>query len=276
MMAPRTRHKNWAALIAVWSILVLTLGSASLPAAAQSQAASGEGSQDRIMVDLAQDTINVTTGFSGSSVTVFGTVKGLKKDQVVAVLLKGPSARVVVREKKPVMGMWLNSGSVVFKDIPHFYDYALSAGDLGAIPTQALIDNGIGLDTLVFDTEDRDDRTDNGRYKMFQEALIRNWQKSGNLPLGPKKVKALDDNFFRADFDLPANIPTGAYTVEAFLFEGGKLVDKQQRLLDVHQAGFSASISYYARHNEFLYALAGFLMAVSVGLLSATLARRGK
>ena len=147
---------------------------------------------------------------------------------------------------------------------------------MAAVPTQALIENGIGLDTLVFETEDKDDSADKERYKMFQEALIRNWQQSGNLPLGPKKVRMLDDNFFRADFDLPANIPTGAYTVEAFLFENGKVVDKQQRLLDVHQAGFSASISYYAHHNEFLYALAGFLMAITVGFLSAAMGRRGK
>lgn len=231
---------------------------------------------DRIIVDLAQDSINVTTGFSGSSVAVFGTVKGIKKNQVVAILLKGPSARVVAREKSPVFGMWLNSDSVVFRDIPHFYDYALSSSDTAAVPTQTLIDNGIGLDTLVFETEDKDDSLDKERYKMFQEALIRNWQQSGNLPLGPKKVKLLDDNFFRADFELPANIPTGDYTVEAFLFENGKLVDKQQRLLDVKQAGFSASVSYYARQHELLYALTGFLMAVSVGLLSAALGRRGK
>lgn len=244
--------------------------------AAGAYAQDQEDAPDRIMVDLAQDSINVTTGFSGSSVAVFGTVKGTKKNQVVAILLKGPVAQVVVREKSPVLGMWINSDSVVFRDIPHFYDYALSTSDMAAVPTQALIENGIGLDTLVFETEDKDDSADKERYKMFQEALIRNWQQSGNLPLGPKKVRMLDDNFFRADFDLPANIPTGAYTVEAFLFENGKVVDKQQRLLDVHQAGFSASISYYAHHNEFLYALAGFLMAITVGFLSAAMGRRGK
>lgn len=243
-----------------------------LPVSAHAQA----NGHARVVIDLAKNSVDVTTGFSGSDIVVFGTIEKPTKDQAVVVLLKGPQSRVVVREKSQVMGMWLNSDSITFKDIPHFYDYAVSRREADIAKPQMLIDNGIGLNTLVFTPEDSDDLDDEARYKKFQEALMRNWQHSGNLPLAAKKIKFIGDGLFRADFSLPANIPTGSYQVEAFLFEKGSLIDKRERVLEVKQAGLSAEINRYARHYSLVYAFAGFAMAVGMGLLSAALTRKGR
>lgn len=233
----------------------------------------------RIVMDMAKDSVDVTTGFSGSEIVVFGNVETDGRDaghRGVVVLLKGPDARIIVRKKEPVMGMWVNSDSIEFRNVPTFYDYAVSINERDLAPAQTLIENGIGLNTLVFDPEDRDDRDDNERFRLFQEALIRLWQRHGNLPLDAKKVRFLGNGLFRADFILPANIPTGAYQVEAFLFEGGKLVDKREKILQVQQAGTSAVIHHYAQSYSLMYALFGFAMAVGMGLLSYGLARKGR
>ncbi|HNQ91923.1 MAG TPA: TIGR02186 family protein [Alphaproteobacteria bacterium] len=253
------------------SILIFMALTALLPATSYAQSNNA-----RVIIDLARDNVDVTTGFSGSDIVVFGTVENNNKDQSVVVLLKGPESRVVVREKSQIMGMWLNSDTITFESIPHFYDYAVSTREADIAKPQILIDNGIGLNTLVFEPEDRDDLEDKPRYKKFQEALIRNWQHSGNLPLTAKKVKFVGDGLFRADFSLPANIPTGPYQVEAFLFEKGNLVDKRERVLEVRQAGLSAEINRYAHRYSLIYAFVGIFIAAGMGLLSAALSRKGR
>lgn len=232
----------------------------------------------QIVIDMANESVDVTTGFSGSHIVVFGSIdtKGQEASDStgVVILLKGPDSSVIVRKKDEVAGMWLNSDSIEFKNIPHFYDYATSMSEKDIASQQTLTENEIGLNTLMFDTEDLDDREDTQRYRLFQEALIRIWQQEGNLPLAGKQIKFIGNNLFRADFNLPANIPTGLYQVEAFLFEKGKLIDKRERVLEVKQAGLSALINHYAHSYSLLYALIGYAMAIGIGILSAHLARR--
>ncbi|MDD3021171.1 MAG: TIGR02186 family protein [Alphaproteobacteria bacterium] len=235
-------------------------------------------SQSGIMIDMAKENVDVTTGFSGSDIVVFGVAqdengKSIKSPGIV-VLLKGPQSNVVVRKKESVAGMWLNSDSIEFKNIPHFYDYAMSMSEKDIASAQTLIENGIGLNTLVFEPDDEDDVDDPEQFRQFQEALIRIWQRHGNFPLGGRKIKFIGDGLFRADFALPANIPTGMYQVEAFLFEGGKLVDKREKLLDVQQAGMSAFINHYAHTYSLLYAFFGIMMAVGMGIFSDSLSKK--
>jgi len=240
--------------------------------------AKANASNSRIVIDMANESVDVTTGFTGSDIVVFGTINSknlkLSSDVGVVIVLRGPNSSVIVRKKDQVAGMWLNSDSIEFRNIPHFYDYAISLPENQLANAQTLIDNEIGLNTLVFDTEDKDDRDDALRYREFQEALIRIWQQEGNLPLGSKNIKFIGDNLFRADFTLPASIPTGLYEVQAYLFENGKLSDKRERILEVRQAGLSAFINHYAHSYSLLYALVGFAMAISIGMLSAHLSRK--
>ncbi|MBE2191909.1 MAG: TIGR02186 family protein [Alphaproteobacteria bacterium] len=252
-------------------IFVLILGTHSHLACANNQS--------RIVIDMAQESVDVTTGFSGSNIVVFGTIEkqGREiKSPGVAIILKGPNSRVIVREKKAVAGMWLNSDSIEFKNIPHFYDYAVNMKESDMTSAQVLIDNGIGLNALVFEPDDSDDLEDGTRFRKFQESLIRIWQRDGNLSLGGRSIKFIGNGLFRADFSLPASIPTGTYQVEAFLFEEGKLIDKREKILEVKQAGMSAVINHYAHAYSLVYALVGFLMAIGIGILSANLSRKGR
>lgn len=259
-------------------VMIATLLLASLPMG-EAFAATEDG---RIVIDMAKDSVDVTTGFQGSDIVIFGTVDdtiktGAAKDvPAVVVVLRGPDTRMVVRKKDQAMGMWINSDKIVFKDIPHFYDYAVSKPEQEIGPEQILIEQGIGLNTLVFTPDDKDDKDDIHRFQEFQEALIRIGQKEGNLPLAAKKIKFVGENLFRADFTLPASIPTGPYQVEAFLFKDGKLIDTREKILDVEQAGASAVIHDYAIHHSLLYALIGFAMAISMGVASNLLSRKGR
>jgi uncharacterized protein (TIGR02186 family) len=232
--------------------------------------AFAQGKENMVSIDLASDRVDITTGFTGSRVVVFG-VADTKGD--VAIVLRGPESRIVVRKKQQAMGIWLNRESVEFLDVPRFYDYAASRDESAIAQPGILSSFGIGLDTLVFEPKDPDDPD---MVSEFHEALLRTRQEQGNFPLHAGQVKWLGNGLFRTEFYLPANVPTGSYDVEAFLFSKGELVGRQEKRLRVEQAGASAEILRFAMNYSLAYAFVGLLLAASAGLLSVALSRGQK
>lgn len=243
-------------------LCVLALGFCAPAAQAQNK--------DVVAMDLASDHVDITTGFTGSHVVVFGTADEAAD---VAVVLRGPESKIVVRKKQHSLGLWLNRQSVEFLDVPQFYDYAVSRDETDMAPPGVLLSLGVGLDTLVFDPGEPDDPD---MIAEFQEALLRTRQEKGNFPLHAGEVKRLGNTLFRTEFYLPANVPNGRYEVETFLFRKGVLIDRQVKPLRVEQAGASASILRFAMDYSLAYALAGLLLAAAAGLLSAALSRGQK
>lgn len=226
---------------------------------------------DGFSIDLAADHVEVTSNFSGATVVVFGTMD--TKSDGLAITLKGPNSQVMVRKKENVMGMWLNRGYIFFKDVPHFYSYAVYGDEKKLAPSSVLAQNEIGLNALVIRPEDEDELEES---IPFQEALIRNWQKTGHFPLNSNQITMQGGRLFRADFQLPSNIPTGTYKVSAYSFKGGKIVDSRDKLLIVEQAGFSALVKNFALEHSFAYAFIMLLIALLTGLFSGFLVRQKK
>ena len=80
--------------------------------------------QENILtVDLAQDSVDITTGFDGAYLSLFGVKYNGGQ---VAVVIKGPTSDALVRKKESVGGMWMNRSSLRFRDVPQFYYFALS------------------------------------------------------------------------------------------------------------------------------------------------------
>lgn len=216
--------------------------------------------EDVMSIDLAEDHVDITTGFNGAHLVLFG-VKDKPGD--IAVVIRGPLVDTVVRRKERVSGMWLNRASMKFEDVPVYYDYALSRdektlqarGDLKAL--------GIGLDGLHFAPEDDDEKQD--KIQNFQEALVRNKQSLGLYPLKPKAIKFIKSNFFKTTFYLPANVPVGTYEIDSFLIDKGNVVEHNTTSLRVGQVGNGAAIYKFAHEHGLLYGLICVLIAVIAG-----------
>lgn len=234
-----------------FSILLLLLFF-SAPASAQSR---GD-----IIIDMAQEKVDITSSFDGETITVFGSVN---QQADVALVVRGPESRIVIRKKHPSLGIWLNSESVDFRRVPLFYHYALSRSENGLADIGTLSAYGIGLNALSFDAADYDRKKTNT--SEFQEALIRTRQSQGLFPLMPMPVRFIGDRLFKASFYLPANVPVGHYQVNAYLFSNGRLIDNYQTGFDVGQAGLSADILNFAVDYSFAYAILGLLLAIGAG-----------
>lgn len=219
--------------------------------------------QENLTVDLASDHVDITTGFNGSHLILFG-VKDMKGD--VAIVLRGPERDMKVRKKSRVMGLWLNTEHMQFEDIPAFYDFALGKkAAAGKDERSFLKENGVGLDALVFEPEGA--VPDREHIRHFQEALIRNKQVQGLFPVHAKPITFLNDNFFKTTMYLPSNVPAGDYTIQTILYRNNKVLDIAKTNLRVAPVGLNAKVYDFAVHHALVYGL----ICICIALLSGWL-----
>lgn len=218
-----------------------------------------------LTLDLAEDHVDITTGFDGTRLVVYGTTSS-RGDIIIS--LFGPERTMVVRRKDRVMGAWINAQSVEFHRVPGYYDYARTNSIRSMSPE---IGRKFGLSALDFYPEERLPDTEARR---FREALIRNKQAQGLFPLQGRSVQMISDGFYKAVFPLPANMPTGLYQVEASLIEEGAVRAQAQRQLQVGQVGFSARVYLFAQDHSWLYALFTIGVALFAGWGAFTFLRR--
>lgn len=233
----------------------------SLPAMAQ---------EKLLRVELAEQQVDITTGFNGTNVVLFGTKT--MADAGLVVTLKGPERKMIVRRKGKVAGTWMNNNSIEFRRVPSYYDYSTSIADevLEAAP-QLMNDNQIGVDHLAFYPEDEEKPE---VLETFSDALIRQMQGKGFYPLGAGDLTLLDDHFFKVTFELPPGVPTGIYTAEALLIKDGIVLAKESRTLQVGQVGFNARVYRFAENHAVFYGLLAVFIAAFAGWSAFTFLRR--
>ena len=87
----------------------------------------------------------------------------------------------------------------------------------------------------------------------------------GYFSLEPKSIVFLNDNFFRANFYMPANVPTGDYLIKTYLFQNGEIKSVSETQLRVAQVGFNASLYRFAHLQATAYGLVAVLLAMLAG-----------
>ncbi|MEI6558848.1 MAG: TIGR02186 family protein [Rhodospirillaceae bacterium] len=223
-----------------------------------------------LVADLSSHLIAITTGFTGTEVVLFGAVDGPGE---VAVVVLGPKARVTVRRKERLAGLWMNRRAVVFEQVPGFYALATSRPLDGLAPEPVLARHGIGLDRLVFNPA-------GGRafapadLAAFREALVRAKLEAGLYAGGDGQVTFLGKRLFRTNLFFPATVATGTYTVSVFLFRDRDVVSAQTTPLIVGKTGVGAELSEFAQRRPVWYGLAAVFGACLIGWGAGTLLGR--
>lgn len=229
------------------------------------------GAAQDLVADLSDHVIAINTGFTGTKVLLFGATEG---EGDVAVVVRGPADRATVREKDRVAGIWLNHASMKFSGVPGFYAVASSKPLEQLAAPNVLERAGIGLKYLQLAVSDDDREAGPEAIAAFRDALIRGQQRSGLYVVDTGQVSFLSGRLFRTRIDFPANVPTGQYQVEAYLFRGGQVVDAQTTPLIVGKVGMGAEIYEFAQNDPALYGLAAILVAVAAGWLASVVFRR--
>ena len=88
------------------------------------------GAKESIEADVSARNIAVTSDFNGTQIVVFGAVDGSQQPSAesgyydVIIVVEGVPSRMVVRRKGNVAGLWLNTASVIFDNVPSYYAVA--------------------------------------------------------------------------------------------------------------------------------------------------------
>lgn len=231
---------------------------------AKAQAPVSVSLQSPLLADISQDTVEIHASFNGTQLLVFGA-RNQPGDLVVVV--RGPTANVLLRRKERIAGMWMHTDSEKYHDVPMFYGIASTRPLPRIAPEATLHSLGLGNDGIIAASNQR------GR-NLFNDALTaqmeryRLWQ----LPLG--SIHFFGESLFKARINLPDRLPRGHFTVEVYLFERGQLVATQTIPLHTYKTGFDARVYDTAQKQPWLYGVLAILMALSGGWLANRLFHR--
>lgn len=223
-------------------------------------ALSSETKAEPLVADLSESVVKITTGFTGTKVLLFGAIEGRGK---LVVIVEGPRHSLTVRRKRRIAGIWVNRAEVQFDDVPSFYQ-VLSSDPLEEwLPLRTRDLYQIGVEYLRFAP-----RTKVGPAEAasFRDALIRNMQRNGRYGVLEGNVTVMGGQLFRADLFLPANLPTGFYSIEVMLISDGNVKSIQATPLLVTKSGIGAQVYDMAYSYPALYGIMAIIIAVLAGL----------
>lgn len=193
--------------------------------------------------DVSTRDIAIESNFNGIEIVVFGAVDFADENAEenpydVIVVVKGPDQDLIARRKERIAGVWLTGASRVFHDVPGFYA-VLSTRPLRAIATEEeLAKLNIGFSALDLGPDDNTSVDDD----LFRQSVIRIQEDKELYKSIDDGVRFVGRSLFRGTVDLPVNVPVGLYTTEVYLFQGGKLLSKDEGSLHVQKVGFERGV----------------------------------
>ncbi len=234
---------------------------------------------ERLIVALTNQTVLITSNYSGVELGLFGAIERdaaapeLIGPYDIVATVTGPRESLRARRKQRVLGIWVNTDAHTFVDPPS-YLAILASHPLDAItnaenrrrlqlgiantPLPELIHNDIG--------EVSND--------PFRTALIQIMREGDLYSEEPNGVTFLTPHLFRATIALPAQVPTGNYTVDVKLFANGNLVAQSDSAFEIAKFGFEQFVVNAARDHGLLYGFATALMALVTGWIASVAFRR--
>lgn len=221
---------------------------------------------------ITDEAVAVTSDYRGARLTVFGVHwRHTRARNDVVIVLRGPSETQVVRRKRRMLGLWINTDPVRFRGVPTFFALASTRpvglfldaktiGELGLDPAAlARLEGGTPSDT------------DSASYRR---ALVRLKQAQGLYRVSPTGLVMEEDGAFKAPFIIPANAPVGTYSVEVILFRGGRMVQRKPGEVVISRIGIEKTIYTAAQEQPLLYGVVAVLLALAAGYAAAIAFRR--
>ena len=241
-------------------------------------ATAGSAEAEKLTVALSTPEVTINSNFTGTTVTVFGvidrdarSVSGVGGYDIAVVLL-GPRETVVARRKERILGIWANAASETFEAAPSFYSLSTSinVGDLATPPVLERLQ--LGFDNIAFRYAGRVQANDPAA-TAFRDAFIR-LKDRASLYHEQVGVSFIGSLIFRTTFYLPANVPVGTYTADAYLFSDRLLIARADDTLRISKTGLEDTMTSFARNQSLLYGLICVALALVTGWLGGVIFRR--
>lgn len=229
-----------------------------------------------LVPDVSERAIEIRYSFTGAELLLFGAIlypggRRPSEQADIAIVLKGPTESIVVREKQKVAGIWINAASNRFRSAPAYYAVASSRpiADIVDARTAAIYELGLGslqMSPASGDTIDEQRR--------FEEGLVDLRKRTGLYLEDGDGVEITDGVLYRARIRIPARVPVGSYTAETFLIQNGQVIAGAARPVEIGKSGFERFVTIAAERWSVTYGAVAVAMSLLLGWLGAVAFRR--
>jgi uncharacterized protein (TIGR02186 family) len=253
------------------------------PLATQPLAPIAPLQQPTVEADISTRSLEVTTGFTGHEIIVFGAVDNSQAPPEhagyyydVVVVVEGTPFPVVVRKKSDVAGVWINTSSVTFASVPSYYAIASTRPIEEIAGPPVLERHAIGFQHIKM-TPAAGYRGTFKDYELaaFRAAVIRLKKDQDLYVIQPKDgVTFTGRSLFRSTVSLPANVPVGPLVARTYLFRNGEVVSAHIARVTLQRAGIERLVHNFAFVYSMSYGLIAVFIAVVSGLLASAYFRR--
>jgi uncharacterized protein (TIGR02186 family) len=239
------------------------------------------GAKESVEADVSARNIAVTSNFNGTEIVIFGAVDGSQQPSAesgyydLIIVVEGVPSRMVVRRKSNVAGLWLNTSSVIFDNVPSYYAVA-SNRPIDEIATEdfrAL--HGIGLQHLRFTPAvGQSQPLSNEDIREYRDAVVRLKGRAGLYVENKFGAGFTGKSLFRASVVLPANVTVGPFVTHVYLFREEKNLYKVSVRHTLGREGLEWYLHAFAYRLPVLYGFTTVAIAVGAGLLASAAFRK--
>lgn len=251
----------------IWLALTLFLA----PAAALAQ------NVPKLVPDVSQRQINIQSGFTGEDMLLFGAIiypRGVAPEgQIdVAVVLRGPTRAITLREKQKFAGIWINADSTDFRSVPAYYAIASSRPLDQIVDSKTAAIYELGLDKLQLSPTGEVDAKEQRR---FVTGLVDLNRRNGLFRQQAGTVEITDQVLYRARLQIPSSVPVGLYTAETLLIRDGRVIVADDNVqIRIDKTGFEQFVTILAQNYSLLYGAVAVLISLLLGWFAGFVFRR--
>lgn len=232
---------------------------------------------ERLVVSVSRETVQITSGFTGVDLTVFGVADpddAAAGSPDVVVTVRGPRQTFTTWRKARALGLWVNSESRTFLDAPAFLDILTNRPPEDMAEVEALRLGQIGLGGILLKQRVGTDDADVAPDDPFRAAFLRIRQAQGLYRENTHGVAFIAPHVFRAEVAIPGTAPPGRYAVEVQLLRGGRTVASATAAFEMQKAGVEQVIGEFSQDYGSLYGLAVAIGSLMLGGVANVLFRR--
>ncbi len=229
--------------------------------------AQGAG-EPKLVPDVSQRNINIQSRFTGAELLLFGAIiypRGVAPSGPidVAVVLRGPTRPIIVREKQKVAGIWVNADSIDFRSAPAYYAIASSRPIEKIVDARTAAIYELGLKRLQLSPTGE---IETREVRRFTNGLVDLNQRDGLFAEAPGEVDITDQVLYRARLTLPSSVPEGKYVAETLLIRDGRVIMADDSVVvEISKTGFERFVTIMAQQYGLLYGAFAVLVSLFLG-----------
>ncbi|MCB1511620.1 MAG: TIGR02186 family protein [Hyphomicrobiaceae bacterium] len=259
-----------------------TLTTAQAPSGRQQRPNTNSAElREKVQADVSTRSVSITSSFTGTEIVIFGAIenarqtKGEDDQYEIVITLEGARQRLISRRKTRVGGIWVNTQSITFADVPSYYGIA-STRPLDEIADATILrQHDIGFEQIQMQPEAGwTTGLSTQDLRLFRQAVIRLKQKDRLYVQSEFGVRFVGNSLFRATVDLPANVPVGPLATRVYLFRQGRLIDTFESRVQLSRQGFERYLHDLAFGYPMIFGILAVILASGAGFAASSLFKR--